>query len=190
MDLQQFALQLRDMFTKPKGVHADGISYGPAVSRWSKTPINFVPETHSPNINGYYDWSPAKEKIVINPSSLEHKNKVTTIGNTIRHESIHALLTNALKKSGVDVSDVNNITNAYRILGQELPEHYKIAQAIRGKRDGIMPVEVPAYAGQPDYTQFGISAPLRNSYTHNLVESLKGIDPDASKIYQRMTGAK
>jgi len=122
---------------------------------------------------------------VINPKSDEHRTKQSSIGDTIRHESIHALLSDALTKAGS-----TDLINSYRILDQENPAYFDVAKKIVGKRGGITPVEVPAYAGQREFRQFGIDPKTRAEYINSLIQSLQGIDPDASKTYKRIAGFK
>ncbi len=62
-------------------VVGDGVTYGPAVSRITRTPIQF---SNSLGVAGQYD--PNSKSITVNPANAND------VGAVIRHESVHAAL--------------------------------------------------------------------------------------------------
>jgi len=140
---------------------APGLTYGPAVSRISRTPIRINPnQTQS----GLFD--PESGVISINPNGgMEY-------GNTVRHESIHALLSK-LKNPEI---------------GQTIPGFNEIAPALKNV-GGTISHEVPAYMGAAPNSQFiGVSDKQRNDYVTGLVNAVQKLDPEIGKRLARLTG--
>lgn len=141
---------------------ADGTTYGPAVTRISRTPVSYgdLP----PNRSG--EFYPDKNTIKIDPN----KGNVPQV---TRHESIHAIL-NQLPQAGAPQT-----TSA--------PGFMDIARRIQGQVAGDVENEVPAYMGQSPQSQFyGISDNDRNAYMQGLVGQLQKLDPNISTKMQKL----
>jgi hypothetical protein len=69
-----------------------GQTYGPAVSRITRTPINFTDQMSAAKNAGEYD--PATKAMTVNP-------RIDDAGETVRHESIHALLDQVPQASAI-----------------------------------------------------------------------------------------
>lgn len=196
MDLHELAQQYFGM--QKTFQTAPGETYGPAMSRRTRTPIMFT-DRLGPDSNGLFLTNPKFQMhapygkirdnplIKINPLSDEITSKATTIPNVIRHEDTHALLENTLRGS---IGPNGDTRTAMRILQSENPYYSDIESRLRGQREGFLEDEVPAYATQPDYQQFGIPPPIRNGYVGSLIKSLESIDPKAAKIYRSLAGVK
>lgn len=138
-----------------------GVTYGPAVSRSSRTPIQYgsLPANRSGEFN------PQTDTIKIDPI----KGNVPAV---TRHESVHALL--------------SKLPNSGTAQSQAAPGFSSIAERMHGSVAGNMEDEVPAYmAMQPKPQFYGISDDQRNAYMQGLVGQLQKLDPSiASKMQQ------
>lgn len=145
---------------------ADGTTYGPAMSRVTRTPIEYgeLP----PHRSG--EFYPDKDSIKIDPN----KGNVPQV---TRHEQIHALL-NKLPMAGAPQT-----TSA--------PGFMDIARVIQPQIAGDIENEVPAYMGQQSNSGFyGISDAQRNQYMQGLVGQLQKLDPSIAQKMQRLSGAQ
>lgn len=194
MDLQSLAASLKEMFSPGSSAiyTAPGQSYGPAVSRLTRTPIKFTTSLGR-DINGVYNedlallpGKPPTTSISINPKSDEIQAGMP-ISDIIRHEDIHALLDKTLSKASGPNADTYQ---ALSMMQDENKYHPSIQAALQGHRGGYLPVEVPAYAGQHNYKQYGIDPISRAGYVEDMIKNLKSIDPKASDIYRYMSGVR
>ncbi len=143
-----------------------GVTYGPAVSLVTRTPVEYgeLP----PNRSGEY--YPDSKSIKIDP----RKGNVSRV---TRHEQIHALL-DRLPQSGAPQA-----TSA--------PDFMNIARSLQGTVAGDMQNEVPAYmAQQPNSGFYGISDLQRNNYIQGLAAQLQKLDPNIASKFQRLSGGQ
>lgn len=146
---------------------ADGTTYGPAVSRISRTPIEFSENMPSSRTQG--EFIPAENKIRVNPNS-----KGYPVNQVLRHEQIHAVL--------------NGLPGAGQQVAQQVPGYKEIADRVAGAGTGNMADEVPAYMGQSPTPQiYGISQDQRNAYIQGLQSQLNKLDPGIAERFARLT---
>ena len=161
MDLQGilsnlFGSKLTSMRTEP------GVTYGPAVSLVSRTPISY--EELPPNRSG--EFFPDTKTIRIDPRK-GNVSKVT------RHEQIHAIL------DKLPMEGAPQTTSA--------PGFMDIARRIQGSAAGQMENEVPAYMGAQNSQFYGISDEQRNAYMQGLVAQLQKLDPNIAQKMMRLS---
>lgn len=166
------------VWTKP------GQSYGPAVSRLTRTPINFKDDPLHPNLSGEFNTVPDNFLTRILPKSLQDTSQITVypkakdttdISSSIRHEDTHATLDSLSRKDFLNLADRNP---AYDLIEK------KLGQAGRG---GFAPAEVPAYMAETDPSNpYKISPDLRNAYVKRMIDQLSSIDPSMSQTYAKL----
>ena len=173
----------------PSVVLQDGVSYGPAMARRTRTPIEFK-EGSDPGLQGETNpgnqlqflasLAPMLEKmkpagtITIYPKS-DLNRKPGEIGKTITHEEVHALM------GGID--------SRGRLLGQGFsqfnpsPEQVSSLSPYIKDRYGDMNREIPAYA-----TEQGVfPEDQRQSFIQSFVQKLASSNPKAAQIYKSLT---
>lgn len=135
-----------------------GQTYGPAVSRITRTPITFAPGANK----GEYD--PATKTISIDPT------KTTDLGATTRHESIHALLDQvpAAPQIAANSAGYGDIQKFF-------------SGGMGNPRD-----EAPAYLGAGGAQFMGLSDTLRKAFLDDFQERLGGASPQAAQTFQRV----
>jgi hypothetical protein len=135
----------------------DGVTYGPAVSLVSRTPISYG--TLPPNRSG--EFYPDTKTIKIDPTK-------GNVARVTRHEQIHALL------DKIPMEGAPQTTSA--------PGFMDIARTLQPMVAGDMENEVPAYmAQQPTSGFYGISDQQRNAYMGGLVDQLQKLDPNIAQ---------
>lgn len=164
VDIQKM---LSDMLGRKMAMQTEpGVTYGPAVTRISRTPIEYgeLP----PNRSG--EFYPDRKSIKVDP----RKGNVHTV---TRHEQIHAILDN------LPMGGAPQTTSA--------PGFMDIARVIQPQVAGEMEHEVPAYMGQQQNSNFyGISDNQRNMYMQGLMGQLQKLDPAIAQKMLRLSGGK
>lgn len=164
----------------------NGISYGPAVSRITRTPITFGNINDDPQQSGNFEQPniatqllnliPALRQkigqgsIQINPYSADNINT----GTSIKHEEIHALLNNL------------NFTGKMEELAKNNPYYKQVASKLAG-RGGDPTLETPAYMGAFDSSQTPAPQQDRDNYVTYLGKQLVKIDPDMAAKFARLS---
>lgn len=175
------------MYTEP------GQSYGPAVSRHTRTPISFS-NRYGPQENGRYITDPdlapgikSQPRIVINPQSNEIK-RYHNIKDVINHEDTHALLDQTMRKY---IGPKGDTEEALSILKGENPFHEQLSNELSlAGRAGYMPAETPAYAVEKKSGVYGVDPFTRSGYLQQMISTLQGIDPKAASTYKYLSGTK
>lgn len=135
-----------------------GQTYGPAVSRITRTPISFAPGVNK----GEYD--PATRSISIDPT------KSTDVGATIRHESIHALL--------------DKVPGAPQMAAASTG--YGDLQKFFSGGMGDPRYEAPAYLGAGGAQFLGLSDVVRKSFLDDFQNRLAAANPQAAQSFERV----
>lgn len=165
---------------------APGQSYGPAVARTTRVPIQF---SNNPNVpgTGQYFQTPStalgsvmshimQPKIVINPTSEDARsNYGTNMDSVIKHEIAHSVLEPHMNDAD------------YEKLAQTNP-YYKQMYTALDKSRLVNPAEVPAYAAEKDMSQYGIPGDLQQLYRNSLVKQLQTSNPKLATQYQQIIG--
>lgn len=164
--------QMQQLFHPNGAVWTDpSTSYGPAQSRYTHTPINFV-NSGAPTQAGEYTGSGGVGQITINPNVAANKGGVGTV---IKHESIHALL--------------DRLPDAtQQSLAQAQPGYQAVANTLSPIVSGHMPYEVPAYMGSSKQGYLGLPQTTQDQYTQALADHLNRNYPDIGKIFQQIMG--
>lgn len=164
----------------------DGVSYGPAMSRRTRTPISF--QEGSSSLNGQFaPGNPLQNlvsllpmlqrlkptgNITIYPKSPENAGSPGNIGKTIRHEDIHALISQLQTDPTADATLPPGSFNS-------------LAPYIKN-RSGNPVNEIPAYASEPGtYPE-----DKRQAFIQQMVAQLSKSNPKAAQIYQSLTQGK
>lgn len=143
----------------PQVMRVGDTTYGPSMSRVTRTPIRFAPSDNK----GEYD--PATKGITIDPT------KTTNVPATVRHESIHALL--------------DSVPGAAAMATQSagFPD---IAKNITGGM-GNAPDEVPAYLGSYPTSQFlNMSEQARQAFLNDFRQRLAAAAPGQAQQFDRL----
>lgn len=139
-----------------------GQSYGPAVSRITRTPINFTDQMSAAKNAGEYD--PSTKAITVNP-------RIDDPGETVRHESIHALLDRVPQSSAIAGSSSG----------------YPEIQQVLSRVGGDPRHEVPAYLGSAAGSQFvGLTDQMRQQFLDDFTRRLRLANSGASAQFQRV----
>lgn len=142
---------------------APGETYGPAVSRITRTPIRFTENLSAAQNNGEYD--PATKTIAINPKA---QSDVPTM---IRHESIHALM-DQVPGSGQMAAQSSGFPD--------------IAKQMAGV-GGDPSHEAVAYLGSYPTSQFrGLSDQIREGFLNDFGSKLSAADPVRGSAWSRL----
>ena len=152
-------------------IHQDGVTYGPAMTRVGRTPLNFT-DTEQKFTGGFYQPTAfTKGQIAINPTTKDEGD----VHATIAHEDIHSIL-DKLDQSG-----------QLEKMSKENPYFDKVADALNKTRAGDMYAEVPAYMGaySPAFAK-DVPADLRSMYTKYFQGQLAKADPDAAAKYAKI----
>jgi hypothetical protein len=166
MNIQGILANLMGSKLTPTVRTEPGVTYGPAVSLVSRTPIDFD-ENMPANRQGEY--FPGTNRIHVNPNS-----KGFPTSQVLKHEQIHAILSQ-LPQGGAPQT-----TSA--------PGFMDIARRIQGTRAGDVQDEVPAYMAQSPTSQFyGVSDDQRNAYVQGLAAQLQKLDPGLAARFQRLS---
>lgn len=157
---------------------APGQTYGPAVSRLTRTPINFSQTAMPEDQSGDYTLQNGTGSITVNPKSSDiAANYGGNVNSAIKHEIAHSIVmpvTTQAQRTQMANSD---------------PMWQQAAQNLQGiGRGGQMSNEVPAYMAEPDASRYGIPDSLQSLYRKNFVNSLSTVSPTAANQYQRLTG--
>ena len=135
-----------------------GQTYGPAVTRITRTPVSFAPGANK----GEYD--PATKTIAIDPT------KSTDVPATTRHESIHALLDQVPGSQAMAAQSTGYGDIAKHFAGMGDP------------RD-----EAPAYLGAYPTSQFlGLGDQTRQAFLDDLGRRIKGASPSQATTWDRL----
>lgn len=147
-----------------------GTTWGPAVTRLTKTPINFTTGKAMDNptdLGEYYPQGDKAKTITVNPL-LDDPHE------TIRHESIHALMDQLPLKQQANIA-----TSA--------PNFLSIANVVGRQAAGIPEIEVPAYMGSSPTSKFlGVSDDDRNAFVNHIQQTLMNLNPSMGNTFQRL----
>lgn len=156
-------------------------SYGPAMSRRTRTPIQF---TSNLPAGQSAEYDPAGfsniSEFLSNPSlipALLSKGMIRVnpavskdVNASIRHESVHGLL--------------SPIEDFARSTAQQLPSFAPAAQQLKSQfKSGDMRDEVDAYAANPN-------TPELARYASERAKQLEQKDPRMAQLYRSITGIK
>lgn len=143
-----------------------GTTWGPAVTRLTHTPISFTTNSlDAANAVGQFD--PAKGSITVNPT-------INDPSETIRHESIHALL------NQLPPGQESNISAS-------APNYGSIANVLGRQVGGNTVQEVPAYmASSPTSKFLGVSNADRDQYVDHIQKVLMQLHPTLGTTLQRL----
>lgn len=161
---------------------ADTQTYGPAVTRRGRTPIQFRPLDQG---SGQFQGTPDIQSLLKNPSliaqALLGKNRGTInidpsasenqvpggMGNTIRHEDIHSILYPLGDSASANQS----------------PGYLDIARALSG-RSGNTAFEAPAYVGSGDNSPIKVDPLIKQAFWKGYVDHINSLDPKVGKQLQ------
>lgn len=165
---------------------SNGITYGPAVTRKTRVPIEFSrfdDREQSGTYNGpslipqllnLLPFIPhSTGSIKIDPTSPDNTN----LHKSINHEEIHSLLQ--------DLS----FTGSLDKLQSQNPYYKTIASKLSG-RGGDPIQEVPAYMGAFEPKTLPVDQSTRDSYVNYLANQLFKLDPKLSSKYKSLAGVK
>lgn len=171
----------------PSVVLQDGVSYGPAISRRTRTPISFQ-EGSPDNLNGQFtpgnpvqslaSLIPFLQKlkptgsITIFPKSPENLKDSGAVGRTIRHEDIHALLSQLQ-------TDPTSLPSLPEGSLNSLSPYIK-------NRSGDPTREIPAYASESGV----FPEDQRKAFIDAMTAKIASSNPRAAQIYQSLTQGK
>jgi hypothetical protein len=167
----------------------EGVSYGPAMARRTRTPINFS-RNEDPGLSGNTDpgnhlqflasLAPMMKRFAptgtINVYPNSDENKVPGgLSDTIRHEEVHALMHGSDVIGRLFGSDFSKIAPNDK-------EINNLAPYIKN-RTGDPKLEIPAYA-----TQKGVyPEDQRQAFIQAFSQRLAASNPRAAQIYQLLT---
>lgn len=158
------------------------ITYGPSQSRSSRTPIIFK-DFDNPQQSGEFRYIPPSplnffghpaeawsgqpvQEIQVSPNSVNPES----VTNTIRHESIHALL-QALGRPG-------------RLAASEDPNFSTIAQSLlQARRGGNLSEEAPAYSLSNDKS-INFDPSIQMAFNQGFLHQVQSLDPKVAKALQ------
>lgn len=167
----------------PSIVLQDGVSYGPSMSRRTRTPIEFQ-EGSPDSLNGKFNpGNPLQNIVSLLPmlQKLKPKGNITIfpkspenllhdgVGETIRHEDIHALISQLQTDPTADAA---------------LPagSYNNLAPYIKN-RAGNPVNEIPAYASEKGV----YPEDQRQAFIQQMVAKIAESNPKSAQIYQSLT---
>ncbi len=147
---------------------SSGTTYGPAMTRLTRTPLSFTDNPRAFQTPGAIgEYNPNSKSIMVNPT-------INDPGETIRHESIHALLGRMPQQQQSDVA-----------VGA--PNYGAIANTLSKQVAGQMYQEVPAYMGSSPTSKFlGVSQKDRDDYLQHTRDVLMQLHPEIGAHFQRL----
>jgi len=161
-------------YISPQTVSANGVTYGPAVTRVSRTPIRFVNGfSGEPNLQGRYD----NGRIVVAPQkALNYYGDNAGVSDVVKHESMHALM------------DQMPVSDQYAVA--QSPANYStIAPVVSMGFNGDPRDEVPAQMAQQTHSL--VVPQQRDKYLSSFMDTLQAHDPSlAGKISQLLGGVR
>lgn len=189
MDINSFK-DLIDSYIHRQVVRSGpGQTYGPAQSRYTRTPEQFVDNPTNPesghlevvphniltNMIHRYSPSHAKATIVVNPLAADN----TDMSSTLRHEDTHALLRGLTPES-------------YNYLAGHNPAYSGVAtRLLQARRAGFLPQEAPAYMVETDpYKNYDIPSNLRDLYISTMQDQLTRINAPTGRVYGQLARMK
>ena len=167
----------------------DSITYGPAQSRRSRTPIKFdTSESNAGKFTPPGEPTSTFERILsvlpvlknfVNPTGqiTINPNNANDPEQTIRHESVHALLSNANESGQLDQLNAQN------------PFYQKIVNSLTSPISASpagTSQEIPAYALSGEGSKVGMDAPATQGYINNLIKQFSKLDPKTAKALGAM----
>lgn len=154
------------------------ITYGPAQSRSSRTPILWD-SFSDPRQSGEFQDKPSLANLLTNPSLMFQNpgpviqvdpNSPEDLATTIRHESVHALL-DPLGYQG-------------RAAASENPAFSQIAQSLlQARRGGQMSQEAPAYSLTND-RKVSFDPAIQLAFNQGFLHQIQTLDPQVAKALQ------
>ena len=162
-------------------IKVGGETYGPAVTRISRTPLSFSTTEFKdlPGTQGQYlgQGPGLPPEIIIDPAAS--RSAYGSVGPVIRHESIHAAMDHLPDEMQRDIA-------------VSQPGYRKIANKLEKRWDGYMPVEVPAQMGQGGASGIGANRDVpidkQKSYMSSFMDSLQAVDPEVAGMVGRIIG--
>lgn len=179
MDFQKLLDDLRNSFSSMPDLSKrpirtePGVDYGPgmSMSRITRTPINWVRNMPDNNTRAMGEYDPSTKGISIDPVKA---NDYTSVAETVRHESIHALL-DKLPNEAKTLSSINILPYFIKRIAPQLSPGSNVAG------------EIPAYLGAQPYSAFkGVSDEDRQMYVRILHQRLQQEDPDLAYKFKRI----
>ena len=156
-------------------VKMPGETYGPAIARFSRTPIDFVKEfPGEPGKAG--EFYSKDNRIEVSPESAKNLfGRDYGVGDTIKHESTHAIMSpeSYIVQEGIARSQ---------------PGFSRISKAVSSKFEGPPGLEVPAQMAMRHYLVPGVTQQQRDDYMSHFIDSLQAMNPEAAGKLGRMIG--
>lgn len=155
----------------------NGLTYGPAQSRFTRTPISFSPNS----INETKGPPPILQllpflKHLITPATINVNPNDYNPGTAITHEDIHALM--------------------YQLFGNGAPpvtqeQKNSLAPGLNGRDIGAgLSKELPAYMGSFEPSQTPVPQEERDQFIKDFSAKLAEVSPRGAEIYKKLSKVK
>lgn len=155
----------------------NGLTYGPAQSRYTRTPISFMPNS----VNETKGPPPLLQllpflKNIITPAQINVNTSDRNPATALTHEDIHALM--------------------YQLFGNGAPpvtqeQKDSLAPSLVTKDTGAgLSKELPAYMGSFEPSQTPVAQDERDQFIKDFSSKLAEVSPRGAEIYKKLSRVK